>query len=129
MTVIGEPVVASPQLYDHSASYNAALIQGQEGFNAVLRSVIRRQLFPRVKFLDKERDLQFNEASKTICGSMLEWLGIHKSNIECKLRIWTTNYKNINAYHTQHRNNVIKKFLSVGNSKYNVVLSRFLLKY
>ena len=129
MTVIGEPVAASPQLYDHSAAYNAALIQGQEGFNAVLRSVIRRKLFPRVKFLDKERDLQFNESSKTICGAMLGWLGIQKSNLEYKLRIWTTNYKNINAYHTQHRNNVIKKFLSVSNSKYYVVLYKFCSNY
>ena len=126
MTVVGKPIVALPQFYDHLATYNAALIQGQEGFNAVLHSVIRRKLFPRVTFLDKERDLQFNEASKTICGSMLEWLGIHKSNIEYKLRIWTTNYKNINAYHTQHHNNVIKKFLSLGNSKYYVVLYKFL---
>ena len=96
--------------YDPSATYNAALIQGRDGFNAVLRSIVRRNLFPKVKFLNNGSELMYNKHSSSVCGSMLKWLGVQKNNPTYKFSIWSKNYKNIKSFHTQHQNNVIKKF-------------------
>ena len=105
------------ELYDLSTTYDAALIQGQDGFNAVLRSIVRRNLFPKVKFLNSGSELMYNEHSSSVCGSMLKWLGVQKNDHTCKYSIWSKNYKNVKNFHTQHPNNVIKKFQSVGKSK------------
>ena len=103
--------------YDLSTTYDAALIQGQDGFNAVLRSIVRRNLFPKVKFLNGGSELMYNEHSSSVCGSMLKWLGVQKNNQSYKFSIWSKNYKNVKTFHTQHRNNVIKKIKSIGKSK------------
>ena len=103
--------------YDLSKTYDAALIQGQDGFNVVLRSIVRRNLFPKVKFLNSGSELMYNEHSSSVCGSMLKWLGVQKNDHTCKFSIWSKNYKNVKIFHTQHRNNVIKKFQSTGKSK------------
>ena len=108
--------------YDLSTTYDAALIQGQDGFNAVLRSIVRRNLFPKVKFLNSGLELMYNEHSSSVCGSMLKWLGVQKNDHTCKYSIWSKNYKNIKSFHTQHRNNVIEKFQSIGKSKCIIVL-------
>ena len=108
--------------YDLSTTYDAALIQGQDGFNAVLRSIVRRNLFPKVKFLNSGSELMYNEHSSSVCGSMLKWLGLQKNDHTYKFSIWSKNYKNVKSFHTQHCNNVIKKFQSIGKSKCIIVL-------
>ena len=110
-------VVHTP--YNASAIYNSALIQGQEGFNAVLRSIIGQNLFPKVKFFDNDSELMYNEHTSSICGSMLQWLGVQKNDSAYKFSLWSNNYKNIKMFHTQHQNNVIKKFQVIGNSKFH----------
>ena len=108
--------------YDLSTTYDAALIQGQDGFNAVLRSIVRRNLFPKVKFLNSGSELMYNEHSSSVCGSMLKWLGVQKNKQSYKFSIWSKNYKNVKSFHTQHCNNVIKKVQSIGKSKCIIVL-------
>ena len=108
--------------YDLSTTYDAALIQGQDGFNAVLRSIVRRNLFPKVKFLNSGSELMYNEHSSSVCGLMLKWLGVQKSEHTCKFNIWSKNYKNVKSFHTQHCKNVIKNFQSIGKSKCIIVL-------
>ena len=103
--------------YDLSTTYDAALIQGQDGFNAVLRSIVRHNLFPKVKFLNSGLELMYNEHSSSVCGSMLKWLGVQKNDQTYKFSIWSKNYKNVKTYYTQHCNNVIKKLQPIGKSK------------
>ena len=109
-------------MYDLSTTYNSALVQGQDGFNAVLRSIVRRNLFPKVKFLNNGSELMYNEHSTSVCGNMLKWLGVQKNDQSYKFSIWSKNYKNVKSFHTQHRNNVIKKFQSIGKSKLHIML-------
>ena len=109
--------------YDPSSVYNSALIQGQEGFNAVLRSIIRRNLFPKVKFFNSDSELMYNEHTTSVCGSMLKWLGVQKEDLSYKFSIWSKNYENIKAFNMQHQNNVSKKFQVIGNSKFHVHLN------
>ena len=115
--------------YDLSTTYDAALIQGQDGFNAVLRSIVRRNLFPKVKFLNGGSELMYNEHSSSVCGSMLKWLGVQKNNQSYKFSIWSKNYKNVKTFHTQHRNIVIKKIKSIGKSKCIIWLSLSINSY
>ena len=115
--------------YDLSTTYDAALIQGQDGFNAVLRSIVRHNLFPKVKFLNGGSELMYNEHSSSVCGSMLKWLGVQKNNQSYKFSIWSKNYKNVKTFHTQHRNIVIKKIKSIGKSKCIIWLSLSINSY
>ena len=105
------------QSYDPLTTYNAALIQGQDRFNAVLRSIVRRNLFPKVKFLNNGLELMYNQHSSSVCGSMLKWLGVQKNDLTYKFSIWSKNYKIIKSFHTQQQNNVIKKFQTIDKSK------------
>ena len=103
--------------YDATADLSAALLQGQCGFNIVLRTIVRENLFSKVKFIHKDEDLIFDQDPKTICSSMLKCLNVeHKPN-EFKLRVWTANVSNIDKYLAQHRNNTIKKFKRMAKSK------------
>ena len=80
------------------------------------------QSISRGKFLNSGLELMYNEHSSSVCGSMLKWLGVQKNDHTCKYSIWSKNYKNVKSFHTQHCNNVIKKFQSIGKSKCIIVL-------
>ena len=43
--------------YDATADLSAALLQGQRDFNLVLRTVVCKNLFAKVKFIQKDVDL------------------------------------------------------------------------
>ena len=100
--------------YDATADLSAALLQGQCGFDLVLRTVVRENLFPKVKFIHKDVDLAFDGA---ICASMLKWINLEHKSPEFKLKVWATNVCNVDKYLTQHRNNKIKKFKKLAKSK------------
>ena len=96
--------------YDALVDLSAALLQGQNGFQLVMKTTIRNNLFPLVKFIQKEADLFFDTNEGTICGSILKWLNLDKKSMEIQCNFWSTNYYYIDKYLTQHRNNKIKKF-------------------
>lgn len=108
--------------YDATSDLSAALLQGQCGFNLVLRSVVRENLFAKVKFIQKDVDLIFDGNPKTICGSILKWLNLESKSREFKLRVWAANGCKVDKYLTQHRNNKIKKFKRMAKSTYFVHL-------
>jgi len=101
--------------YDATVDLSAALLQGQCGFNLVLRTVVRENLFPKVKFIHKDVDLAFDGA---ISGSIFKWMNLENNSQEFKLKLWAANGKNVDTYLTQHRNNKIKKFKRLAKSKY-----------
>ena len=103
--------------YDATADLSAAFLQGQCGFNIVLRTIVRENLFPKVKFIHKDVDLTFDHDPKTICGSILKWLNLENRQSEFKLKVWAANMCNVDKYLTQHRNNKIKKFKQMATSK------------
>ena len=70
--------------YDATADLSAALLQGQCGFDLVLRTVVRENLFPKVKFIHKDVDLAFDGA---ICASMLKWINLEHKSSEFKLKV------------------------------------------
>ena len=103
--------------YDVASDLSAALLQGQCGFNLILRTIIRENLFSKVKFIQKDVDLVFSENTKTICGSILSWLNLENKSSEFKFKVWVANVSNVDKYLAQHRNNKIKKFKSMAKSK------------
>ena len=105
---------------DPSANFDFSLMQKQDNHDIVLKNIVRKNLFPRVKFLEKERDLLLNMKEGSICHSMIKWCDKLKENEEYKIRFWTTNMNNIKTFHTQHRNNVIKNIKKIAKRKYKI---------
>ena len=103
--------------YDATADLSAALLQGQCGFNIVLRTIVCENLFPKVKFIHKDVDLTFDHDPKMICSSILKWLNVENRSSKFKLRVWTANVSKVDKYLAQHCNNTIKKFKQMAKSK------------
>ena len=95
----------------------------------MLKSVIRDRLFPKVKFIKKETDLNFDTNSKTICGSILKWLNLNNKSAEYQYKFWSTNQPLVDRFLTQHRNNKIKKFKKVVQSKFSIFCAFVILHY
>ena len=96
---------------------DAALVQNESGFLVVLRNVIWKNLFPKVKFLDMDRDLQFNQNQNSISSFVLKAMGLHTTPLDYQRQIWSKYFRRINKFFTQHCNNIIKKFKNIAESK------------
>ena len=73
-----------------------------------------------MKFIKKGTDLNFDTNSKTICGSILKWLNLSDKSAEFQYKFWFANQPFVDRFLTQHRNNKIKKFKKVVQSKCSI---------
>ena len=68
-------------------------------------NVCTNELFPRVKFLNKEHDLQYSEDAKSICQFVISRCNL--GSMVDKQAWWRNNKKEVNNQITQQRNNKI----------------------
>ena len=103
--------------YNERSDLCATFMQEHDTFQIVLRDVIRKYLFPKVKFVHKTTDLMFNLSKKSICGVVLQCMNLNDISTDAKAKIWLNNVDSV-AQHIQfHRNNVIKRIKTVAESK------------
>ena len=94
------PLTLSRLTYDASIDLYVALLQGQNGLKLVPKTIIRGNLFPKIKFIKKENDLLFDVDHKTICGSILKWLNLDGKQLNFEYNFWSENQNNVDKFLT-----------------------------
>jgi hypothetical protein len=92
----------------------ATLIEGGEmtlsvslnGLRGMVRGVVKTRLFPKVKFLIKEKHGMYAHRQETVCGMVMKHCNI--SAVDTTSEWWNELRPTIFRTHTDHRNNCIK---------------------
>ena len=92
----------------------ATLIEGGEmtlsvsldGLRGMVRGVVKTRLFPKVKFLIKEKHGMYAHRQETVCGMVMKHCNI--SAVDTTSEWWDELRPTIFRTHTDHRNNCIK---------------------
>ena len=93
---------------------SATLIEGGEmtlsvsleGLRGMVRGVVKTRLFPKVKFLTKEKHGTYAHRPQTVCGLVMKHCNI--SAVDTTSEWWDELRPSIFRTHTDHRNNCIK---------------------
>ena len=73
-----------------------------------LKFVIKRHLFKKMKFIDKDMHMDFSLDPTTVCGLIMGGTHINTMSIPEAQRWWKENKQLVHQTHTIHRNNCIK---------------------
>ena len=83
--------------------------QSEQGLRFQVRNCVKDNIFPKVKFLDKDVHGTFDTANKTVCRTLLDYCFHHeKANLKEARDWWTSARPWVFKTHTDARNNAIK---------------------
>ena len=111
------------------AKTDFTLKQSDNGKRQVLRQIVRDQLFPKMKFLNKH-ELQFSMESGSVCHFVMTRLtaSYGEQTLQEKMEFWNDYKQVVMTKLTQQRKNCIQSINNVTKGNFFIFLNKLVLQ-